>query len=263
MDRTVAAVAEFVQFARDQGAHEVRAATTGVSRKALNTEDFLDRVQRSSGLRPVVIEGEAEAAITALGAVMLTHLDQAPFLLFDIGGFSTEIILVDKGRPLFMTSLELGAVRLTEDHMPDDIPSSSQMETVLKIIADRLERPAKQIEATGLAPKTLVGTAGTVTSLAAMAQNLPTYDSRRVEGRVISRHELTDIADQVCRIDARRRIERYPSLEKGREDVIIAGILICRQMLARFGFDSILTTEGSLLEGLVGVDRFAENPHSH
>ena len=256
MRRTAEKVAEFAQIARNEDAFPIRGACTGVCRKAENVDEFLDLLEEVAGFRPVVISGETEATLTALGAVSLTELGQGPFVLFDIGGFSTEIIFIRGGEPEKTVSLDLGTVKLTEDFFPNEIPTREQLKNLTLAVKAPIKREADKAKSRNFKADALVGTAGTVTSLAAMAQGLPEYNSEKVEGHRLTGDVLEKILGHISKISAAQRLNDYPSLEKGREDVLIAGILICMEMLRHFGFDRIVATEGGLLEGLVNVSRF-------
>lgn len=262
MKRTVQAVAELAELAKRHEAVPIRAACTGVARRADNTESFLTAVRERASVKPVVISGEKEAALTAAGAVRATGLKDAPFVLFDIGGFSTEIIFVRNGAAAYVHSLEMGVVRLTEKMLPDELPSDRQVDELRQAIDAPIAKQAQAQKAYGES-RYLVGTAGTVTSLAAMAQDLPAYDPKRVEGYVLPQTKLAQILQRTRSMTRAERIAAYPSLEKGREDLILAGILICQAMVERFCLSSLKVTEGGILEGLIEENRFGENGKSH
>lgn len=256
VERTVSVIAQFVAEAKKVGVDEIRAACTGVMRKAGDAGLFLEKVQSVCGILPRIISGECEAQLTTLGAVIDTGFSDVPFVLFDIGGFSTEIVLVNEGRSVELISTDLGVVHLKESYIHNEIPTKRQIETIHAIIDDVISRQAEVARAAGFISEHLVGTAGTATTLAAMAQNLKEYDPEKVEGYLVGHNRLREIFEELKTTNGPGRIEQYPALEKGREDVIIPGILICLAMMERFGHSLMKVTEGGLLEGLVYAETF-------
>lgn len=256
ISRTVAVIKEFTEIARSYDIHDIRAACTGVTRKAVNTGEFLDITEKESGLRPIVISGEAEAGYTAKGAFELLEPGHSAAIIFDIGGFSTEIILAEIEKPTAVVSLDLGVVRLTEDYLPDPIPNKGQLEKVVEIINKSLNESYVIQDWKNAAPSVLIATAGTPTSLAAMDLGLDEYESEKVEGYVLSKNNIRRMYVNLCSLTPDQRLKKYPSLEKGREDVLPAGILICEAMMEMFGFNNIHVTEGGLLEGLIIAEKF-------
>jgi exopolyphosphatase / guanosine-5'-triphosphate,3'-diphosphate pyrophosphatase len=252
IDRTVGAIAKFSAAAKEAKVDSIRAACTGVTRRASNTDEFLARAKAEAGIEVQVIPGKTEARLTAIGAVEMTGIRDESFLLFDIGGFSTELAWIENGAPVDLISLELGVVGLTENYLADRLPTSEGLSAVRGTIDEFIR---EQAERKGPATK-IVGTAGTVTTLAAMAQDLTEYDPASVEGYVLARETILHIYRSTCAMTSSERLAKYPALEPGREDVILAGCLICLAVMDRFGPDRILATEGGLLEGLVAV----ENP---
>ena len=254
MNKTIETVTEFAQIAKEADVWPVRAACTGVTRSADNTPLFLKKIQEKSGIKPVVISGETEAHLSAKGARILLNLKSEPFLMFDIGGFSTEIIVVYDGEPVNAVSMELGAVRLTEELLSDPLPKNKQIDNVKTHIKNTIGKQGFDDAVKKFSPKYLVATAGTATSLAAMDLGLQKYESAQVEGYVLSKKRLNELFLRLITLTSENRLKEFPSLEKGREDVLPVGIIICEQMMDYFDFDSILVTEGGLLEGLIEVE---------
>jgi exopolyphosphatase/guanosine-5'-triphosphate,3'-diphosphate pyrophosphatase len=257
MERTVAAVERFCKQAKAFGTPDVRMACTGITRKAGNTPDFLGEVFARTGQKPVVIPGKKEAALSAEGAMFKLQLSHTPFLLFDIGGQSTEIIVSDaKGRAKHIVSLDLGVVRLTETYFTKQGGTRAQIEKMREEIAEFIVPQAKVIADFDFSPALLAGTAGTPTSLAAMGQKLRQYSPELVEGYVLQQENLHLMIEQCVNVAPARLMEIFPSLEKGREDLILAGMLICDEMMRNFDFSELTVTEGGLLEGLVLASSF-------
>ncbi len=246
-ERTVKAVREFANQARAFGAVEIRAVCTGVTRKADDPYQFLRALLEEAGLTAVMIEGRLEAHVSSLGAVNEVGVKDEPMVLMDIGGFSTEFASILNTDLQDAISLELGAVALTERFLLADPPSNEQVMECTDTIRQVL-RVADLQKRFGAQP-TLVGTAGTVTTLAAMDLRMERYEPYR-----LNRHRLSGLAIEslLAKMLGRPAIERLamPGLEKGREDVIVAGGLICLTVLEHFNLEAMLVTEGGVLEGL-------------
>lgn len=263
MDRTVGVVSEFSKIARKLDAWPIRAACTGVTRRADNTIEFLDKIQEIAEFRPIVLSGETEARLTARGALLLTKLDNKPFVILDIGGFSTEIIFVQDKGLVHVSSLGIGVVSLTEKYFPLMLPTSEQVKEVKRIIAVAIRKELRTAQKIGFRAEHLVGTAGTATSLAAMDRGLEKYDSRKVEGHRVAKERLIDLLEKISGLTNKQRLELFPSLEPGREDVILPGILISLVVEEVFYFSEMIVTEGGLLEGLIESKAFPDSTKSH
>ena len=259
INRTVAAIAEFADEARAHGATELRASCTGVTRKASNTSEFLNLAEKTAGLRPVVISGEQEARLTALGAVEVTGYRRDPFVLFDIGGFSTEIIAIKNGEPVSVKSHNIGVVRLCEDVSMSDPPTTEQLARMDAVLREPMRQEIERVRNLVPEPMHLVGTAGTATTLAAMAQNLDQYDFAKVEGYRLKQRDLAYLQQLLVGMKARLRLMGFPSLEPGREDVIIPGTQICLALMEFLGQEEIHVTNGGILEGLIHAESFLES----
>ncbi len=173
--RTVAAIASYHGRALASGAKHVRIAATSAVRDAANREAFLAAVRDATGVTPEVLTGEQEARTSFLGAT--SELEAGgPFLVLDVGGGSTEFVVGDRTVEAW-TSVDIGSVRLTERHVRTDPPSPSELEAV-KADADAAVDEAKAV--VGSVPATLVGLAGTVTTIAAVALGLDGYDRDRI-----------------------------------------------------------------------------------
>jgi exopolyphosphatase/guanosine-5'-triphosphate,3'-diphosphate pyrophosphatase len=173
-------------------------------------------------------------------------------MVFDIGGGSTEYTLADTGSAVFIRSLPLGVVRLTEGKV-----SPSEMS---EKIARELDLLTREMTLSNVAAPdsctVLVGTAGTATTLAAISMKLTTYDYRKVQNSILSLAEIRRIYELLLPLSLEERLA-VPGLEKGREDLIIAGILITMQTMERFGFTTFKVSDYGLLEGLIVADKQA------
>lgn len=245
MQRAEACLREFSAGIRQHGADTVRAVATSAVRDASNGPAFVERMAAETGIRLGVIDGLTEGSVTLAG--VLAGLDYKPeqLLLFDVGGGSTEYTVARGTSPLFVHSLPLGVVRLTEGK-----PDPDAMIDKINRELDALEQQLAQA-GLSIAPDTLlVGTAGTATTLAAISLKMATYDYRRVNNHQLAANEIQRIYNLLLPLTPEERLS-LPGLEKGREDLIIAGSLITLLTLQRFGFSSMKVSDYGLLEGLI------------
>jgi exopolyphosphatase / guanosine-5'-triphosphate,3'-diphosphate pyrophosphatase len=244
--RTVEALAG---YGREMAAARVdrrRAVATSASRDAANRAEFFDRAEQALGVRPELIEGEEEAALSYAGATA-DGPGEGPFLVVDIGGGSTEVVHQDDAGSVTGTSFDVGSVRLTERHLPDRPAPFDQLEAAAAHVAGILSRLAPP----GGGP-TVIGVAGTWTSLAAMALDLPAYDRDAVHHSTLDRRTV-----DVLVLDLARRsvteTERIPSLDPGRAGVILAGAVIAREVMRRLSVDRVTVSEHDLLDGVIAT----------
>lgn len=249
MARTIAAVSEFCRTAETLGAREILIVGTSAVRRARNRQTFVEDVQRATGHAVRVVEGEEEARLALLGTLHGLAAPSGSLLLFDIGGGSTEFILAREGRLAAAVSLGLGVVALAERYMtagPVDRARYKEMEGEIR---SRLAAGLADF-GRGARPDRLVGTAGTVTTLAALDQNLPAYDPEQVQGYVLRRERIERLLQRLGALSVPARAE-LPCLPPGRADVIIPGIAICLAAMDHFGFQSVGVSEFGLREGIL------------
>ncbi|HZJ69910.1 MAG TPA: Ppx/GppA family phosphatase, partial [Planctomycetota bacterium] len=214
-----------------------------------NREAFVERVRAATGHSIDVLSGAEEARLALLGVSSgLPELGDR-FVLLDIGGGSTEFILAEAGRPRMTVSLRLGVVALAERYVDAGPVAPARFEAMRREVAARLDTELPAEMAAGASP-TLVGTAGTVTSVAALDLDLTAYDPDRVQGHVLHR---SAVKRQLARLAALSLAERaaLPGLEPGRADILIPGIAICLAAMARLGFDSLVVSDRGLREGVL------------
>ncbi len=236
-------------FAAEIGRHRVtrvRAVATSAVRDAANGKAFIARVHDATGISLEIIGGEEEGLLTLRG--VLAGLDDTAgnFLVFDIGGGSTEYTMAADETPLFTSSLPLGVVRLTEG------------KTTLPAMEEKIDRELGVLKAeltgSGLSSRmggaTLLGTAGTVTTLAAISLKMTDYDYRKVNNHTLALAEIREIFGLLLPMTPAERL-RVPGLEQGREDLIIAGMLITIRTMELFGFSRLKVSDFGLLEGLL------------
>lgn len=257
IERTVAALSAFAQVCRDLGAHRVRIAGTSAVREAANREELRAAVQAATGTELEVVPGEEEAALSFAGATQ--DLGPGRYLVCDIGGGSTELAAGHKdaaGVPALDggISLPLGVVRMTERHVRADPPTPAELADLEADVDGILGAGAAALVGAGLSPgdasgATLVGVAGTVTSLAAIRLGLATYDPRAVHGTELTREEIEALYQRLAGMTLAER-ERLPALPPGRADVIVAGCAILTRILARWSFPGVRVSEKDILDGL-------------
>ena len=249
MTRTIAAVADFCRSAEARGARQILIVATSAVREALNRREFLDRVARAVGHPVEVVTGEEEARLALLGALEGLPGLAGTFVLFDIGGGSTEFILARERRVAAAVSLPLGVVPLAERYMTDGPVDWSRYADMEREIRSGLTTGLAAFAA-GSPPDRLVGTAGTVTTLAALDRELPAYDPARVQGYVLERPRIERLLKRLGALPAAARAT-LPCLEPGRADLIIPGIAICLAVMDRFGASAVSVSDSGLREGIL------------
>jgi exopolyphosphatase/guanosine-5'-triphosphate,3'-diphosphate pyrophosphatase len=244
IERTLAALREYASLA---GRHQAPIAAIGTEglRRAPNAAEFLGPAAAILGGPVEVIDGEREAALSFLAASRSFPAEAGgTMVVVDIGGGSTEVIVSRGGAVELRRSLPLGSVRLTERHVRHDPASDSEVAAMVKDVAEALDAVTFP---TGAA---LVGIAGTVTSLAAMAQRLASYDPALVHGFRLTVAQLGSLVDDLRRSTQAQR-EQMPGLDPRRADVILAGACILREIAARSGAQHVIVSDRGIRWGLL------------
>jgi exopolyphosphatase/guanosine-5'-triphosphate,3'-diphosphate pyrophosphatase len=246
----MAALAEYADLIRTRGATRVRMVATSASRDAENAAEFTRRVKEVLGVVPEVVSGDEEAALSFDGATRELGQDAgAPFCVTDIGGGSTEFVIGEprKETPTPHISVNIGCVRLTERHLHSDPPTAAEIAATTADIDAALDRVAETVPVTGA--KTLIGLAGSVTTVAGIALGLDEYDPERIHHSRVSAARVHEIAEQLL---GQTRAERaaIPVMHPGRVDVIGAGALILDRIMTKFGFAEVLVSEHDILDGI-------------
>ncbi len=256
IERTRRVLADYAGQAGELGATAVRMVATSATRDAENRADFEEMVRATLGHLPDVVTGREEAELSFLGAT--ASLDAAatahghpapepPFLVVDIGGGSTEFVLGDAGGVRAAHSVDIGCVRLTERHLRSDPPDADEIQRAESDIRAALAEVAREV-AVGEAV-TLVGLAGSVTTVAALALHLPAYDPAAIHG---SRIPVAGVRSVTAGLLTATRQQRaaLPVMHPGRVDVIGAGALILRVIMDAFEFDEVVVSEHDILDGI-------------
>ena len=224
------------------------AVATSAVRDAGNREEFVRLIHRQTGLEIEILSGEEEARRTILGIRSGLPAGVSDVLALDIGGGSTEFILDRPGQTPMMRSVDIGVVRLCERLLRHDPPTSEEIHQAREWV--RAETVTAVGEMTLPVGLTFVGTAGTITSLAAMAQQLPTYEPARIHNYRLARSVVEELESTLL---ARTKSERVglPGLEANREEVIAAGAIILRTVMETVKIPSLLVSDLGLREGVL------------
>ncbi len=243
IERTRVVLADFTAELRAAGAQRVRMVATRASRDAETAADFRAMVEATLGSPPEVITGDEEARLSFTGAVR--DLETAgPYLVVDIGGGSTEFV-TGSSDVEHAISVDIGCVRMTERHLPGDPPGPDQVAAARADIEAQVDRALAAVGSGG----TLVGLAGSVTTVAALALGLERYDPERIHQARISRDEVAKVTDDLLAATREQRLA-MPVMHPGRADVIGAGALILRVIMERAGGGSVIASEHDILDGI-------------
>jgi exopolyphosphatase / guanosine-5'-triphosphate,3'-diphosphate pyrophosphatase len=249
MARTAGTVADYVRRAEALGATRVRITGTGAVREAANRAEFVARVESVTGMTLEVLSGEDEARLILLGARSGLPDLRGRFVLFDIGGGSTEFVVAAGDYLERALSLRLGVVGLAERHVDEGRLVPEHWKVLRTEVAAALEPGVPGALGVVNAVR-LVGTAGTVITLAALDLGLATYDASRVQGHVLRRGAIERLLARLGGLTLAARAA-LPCLEPGRADVLIPGIAICLAAMERLGFDALTVSDRSLREGIL------------
>jgi exopolyphosphatase/guanosine-5'-triphosphate,3'-diphosphate pyrophosphatase len=243
--RTRKALTGYAAEIADLGISRIRMCATSASRDASNAADFRDMVRGVLGVDPEVITGDEEARLSFTGAAAgLTA--EAPYLMVDIGGGSTEFMTGSTGVE-HAISMDIGCVRMTERHLHDDPPTAAQIEAATRDITAAVDTALAAVP--GDSARTLVGLAGTVTTVTALALGLPAYEADRIHHARVSRQQVAKVTDDLLAMPLSERLA-LPVMHPGRADVIGGGALILKIIMERSGQDTVVASEHDILDGI-------------
>jgi exopolyphosphatase/guanosine-5'-triphosphate,3'-diphosphate pyrophosphatase len=247
LERTFAAIDEYAGLIAAHEVGRIRFCATSASRDAANADEFVAGVRARLGVDPEVVSGDEEAALAFDGAVRnLRATPVEPVLVVDIGGGSTELVLgTTTGGPQAAVSLDVGSVRLHERHLHTDPPTAEEVEACVADIDDHLDRSPVPLGDAA----TVVGVAGTVTSVGAGVLDLATYDRDLVDQAVLRVEDVHRLADRLLAMPHAERLD-LPWLHPGRADVIGAGVLILDRVLRRTTVSTMVVSEADILDGI-------------
>lgn len=253
--RTLAASADYAAACREHGVERIRFVATSASRDAENAADFFHGVHDAFGhydVVPEVITGTEEALLSFTGATgdLVADGVEGPYLVVDLGGGSTELVRGTDGVEASI-SLDIGSVRMTERHLHSDPPSSAEVASALADIRAALDEAEAVVPLTGV--KTLVGLAGSITTVTAHALGLSAYDSAAIHGTTLPTEQIKASCDALLYATKEERA-RFGFMHPGRVDVIGAGALIWKTIVERLesrsGLSSARTSETDILDGI-------------
>lgn len=244
--RTLAAVDIYAAEIARRGVEKIRFCATSATRDAKNRDLFINGVKERLGIEPEVIAGEVEAALSFQGATKDFDKSEGPFLVIDIGGGSTEFVFgtneVEAAR-----SMNIGCVRMTERHFTGDQPDPGQIASAIEDIDENIRQAAKSVPIT--AAKTVIMVAGTATTVAAAALDLPAYDRYAIHLARISAERAHEISTELLRENRDERAA-HGYMHPGRVDVIGAGSLVLDRILIAAGAREFVASESDILDGM-------------
>ncbi|HET9758861.1 MAG TPA: Ppx/GppA phosphatase family protein [Nocardioidaceae bacterium] len=248
LERVFAAVDEYAATVSAHQVDALRFVATSAVRDAGNADVFARGIEQRLGVRPEVVSGDEEAALSYDGATRDLGDVPAPVAVLDIGGGSTELILGDAHRHVRAArSLDIGSVRVTERLMPSDPPTPAELAAARDVVDAALDTLPSYDVRIGDA-RTLVGTAGTVTTVAALLLGLSAYDRSRVHGATFPRAEVDALVEQVLAMTVSER--EALGVPSGRSDVIGAGALILDRVLLRSSAEHLRVSDSDILDGI-------------
>jgi exopolyphosphatase/guanosine-5'-triphosphate,3'-diphosphate pyrophosphatase len=242
MARTLAALDAYAAILDAQGATRIRAVATSAARDAANRDELFDAVEARIGVRPELLSGEEEGRLAYLGATAELDPTGAPFLVFDIGGGSTEFAVAEQ-----VLSIDTGAVRITEQWLHTDPPTAEELSMAVSVVRTHLDDVTRELPGANDA-RTVVGLAGTVVSVAAI--ELGYYDRSAVHHFRLTRAAAEDVFRTLATEPLADR-RHNPGLQPERADVIVGGCCVLVSLLRHLDLDEIVVSEADLLDGIV------------
>ena len=253
LDRTFAACDAYAATIQGLSVERLRFVATSASRDVSNRSAFVDGVRDRLGIAPEVISGAEEARLSFRGAVegLPADLIAMPTLVVDIGGGSTEFVLGDRSGGgaadvKAAVSVNIGCVRMTERHLQGDPPTSEEIARVESDVAAALDDAARAVPLERA--RSLVGVAGTVTTLVALIHDLPAYDPAAIHGRGATLAQIDEVTERLLVMPRAERAE-LPVMHPGRVDVIGGGALVLRAIMRRTGLP-VIASETDILDGV-------------
>ncbi|WP_220504785.1 Ppx/GppA phosphatase family protein [Microbispora sp. H13382] len=251
LERTFTAMRGYAKLIREHsldGPVPVRVVATSATRDAANRADFVSGVRDIFGVEPEVVTGDEEARLSFTGATrgLAGSAAETPFLVVDIGGGSTEFVVGSRSVEGAL-SVDIGCVRLTERHLHDDPPAAGDVEAAVADIEAAMDRVEESVPVR--TARTLVGLAGSVTTVAGIALGLPAYDPARIHHSRIPAERVHEVSARLLAMTHDERAA-IPVMHPGRVDVIGAGALILDRIVRRYGFSEVVVSEHDILDGI-------------
>ena len=246
IDRTLKAVADFSTEIARRGVSKIRFCATSATRDAANRDLFIDGVNSLLGIKPEVISGEEEAALSFFGATKELHQSGAPYLVIDIGGGSTEFVFGTE-KVDFAKSQNIGCVRMSERHFSSLPPSANEIANAQRDIDEAISEAAKLVPITEA--QTLIAVAGTATTVAAAALGLNEYDRYSIHLSRVTAEKTHEVTQRFLHMN-RQEIAALPYMHEGRVDVIAAGSLVLSRIMELSGAKEFVASESDILDGM-------------
>ncbi|WP_349258313.1 Ppx/GppA phosphatase family protein [Stackebrandtia sp.] len=247
LERTGAALSDYAAIISEHGVESVRMVATSASRDADNAEEFRELVTGILGVAPQVISGDEEARLSFEGAVADLPAANEPRLVVDIGGGSTEFVR-GIGDAEAARSVNIGCVRMTERHLRDDPPTAAQIAAATADITEAVDAALDAVDPDRSAAS-FIGLAGSVTTVAALAMGLESYDPQRIHHAEISYQDVAKVTEELLGATRAQRLDRGP-MHPGRADVIGGGALVLRIAMERAGAETVVASEHDILDGI-------------
>ena len=257
--RTVAVLKDYKMMMDSHGVRRARLVATSAARDAVNAEEFFAAAEETTGVGAELLSGPEEGRLSFAGATASLSAEArlTPWVLVvDIGGGSTELVVgappPQAGAPtaadVVAVSLDIGCVRLTERFFHHDPPSGRELAEARLVVEPEVRGARAALRPTDGAG-TLIGLAGTVSTLAALALELPRYERARIHHAVLTRDQVDVWLERLATDDRRARLAR-PGMVEGRADVIVGGVVVLAAVMAVFGQATCLVSEDDILDGL-------------
>lgn len=257
MDRAVGALKVCADKLRRRNVHLARSVATEACRRATNGRAFIDRVKAETGIHLNVISAEEEARLAVLGCHILLEDGIGPAVIFDIGGGSTELVLIEPGAPvpriLDWQSVPWGVVSLTEvagEEGADPATRRARYQKMRQLVADGFADFARRIEPHKAPELRLLGTSGTVTTLASLHLDLPQYDRKAVDGLIVPSAAMRDIAGRLSTLSPEGR-RKLPCIGNERADLVVAGCAILEAILDIWPAERLGVADRGIREGIL------------
>lgn len=257
MDRAVSALRICAEKLRRRHVHIARSVATEACRQATNGAAFIDRIRRETGIAVDVIPAEEEARLAVMGCHVLLEEGDGPALIFDIGGGSTELVLVDTSGPLPRTldwySAPWGVVSLTEVERGDIGTAQGRIDVYNRMrarVSDSFSRFAARLPDPAQDHLRLLGTSGTVTTLASVHLGLPSYDRNEVDGLIVPAESMRDISQRLSNMSHPDRVA-LPCIGPERADLVVAGCAILESILDIFPAERLGVADRGIREGIL------------
>ena len=247
LERTFKAIDEYEEILLKHKVENLRFVATSATRDAQNKTMFIKGVIDRLRIVPEVIAGTEEAALSFDGATRsLRQKHKAPFLIIDLGGGSTELVIGDQ-EPTGAYSMDVGCVRMTERHTPGGNPTKAQEEAIRTDVRNALKEAAKKVD--WQKAQTIVGVAGTVTTVAAHILKLKIYDPEVLHGASISAQQISQTAQDFISLTPSQRAA-LPYMHEGRIEVITAGSIVLDEVMKAIGAQTLIASERDILDGV-------------